>query len=45
VRDKVSHPYSLIGNITVLCMFIFRFFNMRWEDKIFDWIIASIPRI
>jgi hypothetical protein len=31
----VSHPYSTTGKITVLSILIFRFFDMRWEDKIF----------
>jgi hypothetical protein len=33
VRDQVSHPYSTTGKITVLCILIFRFFDMRREDK------------
>jgi hypothetical protein len=35
VRDQVSHPYSTIGKITVLYILIFRFFDMRREDKRF----------
>jgi hypothetical protein len=33
VRDQVSHPHSTTGKITVLCVLIFRFFDMRREDK------------
>jgi hypothetical protein len=33
VRDQVSHPYRTTGKITVLCILIFRFFDMRWEGK------------
>jgi hypothetical protein len=35
VRDQVSHPYSTTGKITVLYILIFRFFDMRQEEKIF----------
>jgi hypothetical protein len=35
VRDQVSHPYSTTGKITVLYILIFRFFDMRREDKRF----------
>jgi hypothetical protein len=35
VREQVSHPYSTTGKITVLYTLIFRFFDMRWEDKRF----------
>jgi hypothetical protein len=35
LRDQVSHPYSVTGKITVLYILIFRFFDMRREDKIF----------
>jgi hypothetical protein len=37
LRDQVSHPYSTTGKITVLYILIFRFFDMRREDKRF-WI-------
>jgi hypothetical protein len=33
VRDQVSYPYSTTGKITVLYILIFRFFDMRREDK------------
>jgi hypothetical protein len=33
VRDQVSHPYTTNGKITVLYILIFRFFDMRREDK------------
>jgi hypothetical protein len=35
MRDHVSHPYSTTGKITVLYVLIFRFFDMRWEEKRF----------
>jgi hypothetical protein len=35
VRDQVSHPYSTTDKITVLYILIFRFFDMRREDKRF----------
>jgi hypothetical protein len=35
VRDQVLHPYSTTDKITVLCILIFRFFDMRREDKTF----------
>jgi hypothetical protein len=35
VRDQVSNPYSTTGKITVLYSLIFRFFDMRREDKRF----------
>jgi hypothetical protein len=35
VEDQVLHPYSTTGKITVLYILIFRFFDMRREDKIF----------
>jgi hypothetical protein len=35
VRDQVSHPYSITGRITVLCILIFRFFDTRRKDEIF----------
>jgi hypothetical protein len=35
VRDQVSHPNSTTGKITVLYILIFRFFDMRQEDKRF----------
>jgi hypothetical protein len=35
VRDQLSHPYSTTGNITVLYILIFRFFDMREGDKRF----------
>jgi hypothetical protein len=35
VRDQVSHLYSTTGKITVLYILIFRFFDIRWEDKRF----------
>jgi hypothetical protein len=35
VRDQVAHPYSETGKITVLYILIFRFFDMRREDKRF----------
>jgi hypothetical protein len=35
VRDQVSHPYNKTGKITVLYILIFRFFDMRREDKRF----------
>jgi len=35
VRDQVSHAGSTTGKITVLCILIFRFFDMRWGDKRF----------
>jgi hypothetical protein len=28
-RDQVTHPYSTTGKITVLCILIFSFFDMR----------------
>jgi hypothetical protein len=37
VRNQISHPYSTTGKITVLYILIFRFFDMRQEDKRF-WI-------
>jgi hypothetical protein len=43
LRDQVSHPYSTTDKITVLYIFIFRFFDTR--QRILDWIIASIPWI
>jgi hypothetical protein len=33
VRDQVSHSYSTTGKITVLYVLIFRFFDMRRENK------------
>jgi hypothetical protein len=33
VRDQVSHPYSTTGKSTVLYILIFRFFDMRRENK------------
>jgi hypothetical protein len=35
VRDQVSHPYSTTGKITVFYILIFRFFDMRREEKRF----------
>jgi hypothetical protein len=35
VRYQVSHPHSITGKITVLYILIFRFFDIRWEDKRF----------
>jgi hypothetical protein len=35
MRDHVSHPYSATGKIPVLYILIFRFFDMRLEDKRF----------
>jgi hypothetical protein len=35
VRDKISHPYSTTGKITVLYILIFRFFDMRRKTKDF----------
>jgi hypothetical protein len=35
VRDQVSHPYSTTDKITVLYILIFRFFDIRREDKRF----------
>jgi hypothetical protein len=35
VRDQVSHPYSTTGKISVFYILIFRFFDVRWEDKRF----------
>jgi hypothetical protein len=35
VRDQVSHPYSTTGKITVLYILIFRFFDMRREERRF----------
>jgi hypothetical protein len=35
VRDQVSHPYNTTGKITVLYILIFRFSDIRREDKRF----------
>jgi hypothetical protein len=35
VRDQVSHPYSTTGKVTVFYILIFRYFDMRREDKRF----------
>jgi hypothetical protein len=35
VRDKVSHPDSTTGKITVLYILIFSFLHMRLENKRF----------
>jgi len=35
VCDHVSHPYKTIGNIIVLYIFIFTFWNSKLEDKRF----------
>jgi hypothetical protein len=35
VRDQVSHPYSTTGKILVMFILIFRFFDMRQEDRRF----------
>jgi hypothetical protein len=34
--DQISHLYKTTGKITVLYILIFRFFNRRWDDKIFS---------
>jgi hypothetical protein len=34
-RDQVSHPYSTAGKITFFYILIFRFLDMRREDKRF----------
>jgi hypothetical protein len=35
VRDQVLHPYNTTGKIAVLYILIFRFFDIRQEDKRF----------
>jgi hypothetical protein len=35
VRDQVSHPYNTTGKIKDFYILIFRFFDMKREDKIF----------
>jgi hypothetical protein len=35
VRDQVSHPYKTTGKIMVFCILIFKFSDMRREDKRF----------
>jgi hypothetical protein len=35
LRDQVSHPYSTTGKITGFYTLIFRFFDIRREDKRF----------
>jgi hypothetical protein len=35
VRDKVSHPYKIIGKIMVLYVLVLKFLDSRWEDKSF----------
>jgi hypothetical protein len=36
VRDQVSHPYSTTGKITVLYILMFRFSDIRLEDKRYE---------
>jgi hypothetical protein len=33
VRDQVAHPYSTTGKIKVMYTLIFRFFDMKQEEK------------
>jgi hypothetical protein len=45
MRDQVSHPYNTTRKITVLYILIFRFFDIRREDKILDWISKHSPNL
>jgi len=46
VRDQDSQPYKRRGTIAVLCIFIFKCLETRWENKkILNWMVANISQI
>ena len=42
VTDQGLHPYQTAGKFILLFIIIFTFFNSKWEDKILNWMVASI---
>lgn len=45
MRDQASHPYRTIGKCVLFNILTFMFIDRGWEDKILNWMVASIPWI